>query len=327
MIEELVVFTVGFAVCYFSLPIVMKMMLARGIVGHDVHKKGHPKIPEMGGISILLGLAISSLVGIVILPKMSKLFISFFPTALISGVIGIIDDLKPLNARVKPFLTMFACIPILVLESYIPNILFPIIGGTRLTLVYPILIPIVMAVTSNSVNMMDPFNGVMAGTSLIITLTLLVSAVIFTNRNAIVLCCILLGTLLAFFIYNKYPSKVFSGDVGSLTVGTALGTIAIIGRLEVVAVVAFMPQIMNAFYGLSSIGRLYERREVERPVKVLEDGRLMASVDPSAPLTLARFVLARGPLYEKDAATIFITLSAISGLLALITAYMMVVTP
>lgn len=327
MIEELVVFTVGFAVCYFSLPIVMKTMLAKGIVGRDVHKKGHPKIPEMGGISILLGLAISSLVGIVILPKMSKLFISFFPTALISGVIGIIDDLKPLNARVKPFLTMFACIPLLVLESYIPNILFPIIGGTRLTLVYPILIPIVMAVTSNSVNMMDPFNGVMAGTSLIITLTLLVSAVIFANRNAIVLCCILLGTLLAFFIYNKYPSKVFSGDVGSLTVGTALGTIAIIGRLEVVAVVAFMPQIMNAFYGLSSIGRLYERREVERPVKVLEDGRLMASVDPSAPLTLARFVLARGPLYEKDAATIFITLSAISGLLALITAYMMVVTP
>jgi UDP-N-acetylglucosamine--dolichyl-phosphate N-acetylglucosaminephosphotransferase len=327
MIEEIVVFAVGFTVCYFSLPIVMKLMLARGIFGHDIHKKKRPKIPEMGGISILFGLAISSLVGLFILPKMSRLLFTFFPTVLISGIIGVIDDLRPLNARVKPFLTMFACIPILVLESYTPNIIFPIIGGTRLTMVYPILIPIVMAVTSNSVNMMDPFNGVMAGTSLIITLTLLVSAIIFRSRNVIVLCCILLGTLLAFFVYNKYPSKVFSGDVGSLTVGTALGTIAIIGRLEVVAVVAFMPQIMNAFYGLSTIGRLYERREVERPVKVLEDGRLMASTDSSAPLTLARFVLARGPLYEKDAANIFITLSAISGLLALITAYLMVMMP
>jgi UDP-N-acetylglucosamine--dolichyl-phosphate N-acetylglucosaminephosphotransferase len=109
-------------------------------------------------------------------------------------------------------------------------------------------------------------------------------------------------------------------------VGAALGAIAIIGRLEVVAVVAFMPQIMNAFYGLSTIGRLYERREVNRPVKVLEDGRLMASADPKAPLTLARFILARGPLHEYEAAIIFITLSAISGLLALITAYMMAVT-
>jgi len=174
--------------------------------------------------------------------------------------------------------------------------------------------------------MMDPFNGVMAGTSSIITLTLLASAIIFGSQDAIVLCCMLLGALLAFFYYNRYPSRVFSGDVGSLSVGAALGAIAIIGRLEVVAVVAFMPQIMNAFYGLSTIGRLYERREVNRPVTVLEDGRLMASSDPKAPLTLARFVLARGPLHEYEAAMIFITLSAISGLLALITAYMMAVT-
>jgi UDP-N-acetylmuramyl pentapeptide phosphotransferase/UDP-N-acetylglucosamine-1-phosphate transferase len=110
-------------------------------------------------------------------------------------------------------------------------------------------------------------------------------------------------------------------------VGAALGAIAIIGKLEVPAVVAFMPQIMNAFYGLSTIGRLYERREVVRPVEVLEDGRLMARDDPQAPLTLARFVLARGPLREDEAAHIFIILSVISGLLAIITTYLIVVTP
>jgi UDP-N-acetylglucosamine--dolichyl-phosphate N-acetylglucosaminephosphotransferase len=183
-----------------------------------------------------------------------------------------------------------------------------------------------MAVTSNAVNMMDPFNGVMSGTSSVLTLTLLASAIIFGSQDAIILSCTLLGVLLAFFYYNRYPSRVFSGDVGSLSVGAALGAIAIIGRLEVVAVVAFIPNIMNAFYGLSTIGRLYERREVNRPITVLEDGKLMASSDPKAPLTLARFVLARGPLHEHEASLIFITLSAISGLLALITAYMMAVT-
>jgi UDP-N-acetylglucosamine--dolichyl-phosphate N-acetylglucosaminephosphotransferase len=182
-----------------------------------------------------------------------------------------------------------------------------------------------MAVTSNAVNMMDPFNGVMAGSSSIITLTLLVSAMIIGNENALILCSILLGVILAFYYYNRYPSRVFSGDVGSLSVGAALGAIAVLGRLEVVAVVAFMPQIMNAFYGLSTIGRLYERREVARPTRLMEDGRMRARADPRAPLTLARFILARGPLKEREVAFVFMALSVISGCLALITASMMLV--
>ncbi len=325
-LEALIIFSTGFIVSIVCLPVIMRRMRGLGIVGHDAHKKDKPLVPEMGGIAILIGLSVSLLVGVILIPTKSDLLVSFWGTVVIAGIIGAIDDLKPLNAKVKPFLTLFACIPILLMRTYTPSIVFPIIGGTRLTMVYPFLIPIVMAVTSNAVNMMDPFNGVMAGTSSIITLTLIASAIIFGSRDAIILSCMLLGALLAFFYYNRYPSRVFSGDVGSLSVGAALGAIAIIGRLEVVAVVAFMPQIMNAFYGLSTIGRLYERREVNRPVKVLEDGRLMASADPKAPLTLARFILARGPLHEYEATIIFITLSAISGLLALITAYMMAVT-
>ena len=326
MYQVFIVVILGFSACFLSLPHIMRFMRSRGIVGRDVHKKDRPIVPEMGGTAMLLGLAVSTMAGIFLLPEQAKLMISFFSTALIAGVIGAIDDLRPLNAKVKPFLTAFACIPILVLGTYTPNIVFPLIGWTRLTIVYPILVPIVMAVTSNAVNMMDPFNGVMSGTSTIIALMLLVSAIIVRSADAMLLCGVLLGVLLPFFYFNRYPSRVFSGDIGSLSVGAALGAIAIIGRLEVVAVVAFMPQIMNAFYGLSTIGRLYERREVNRPVTVLEDGRLMASSDPKAPLTLARFILARGPLHEYEAAMIFITLSTISGLLALITAYMMAVT-
>ena len=74
------------------------------------------------------------------------------------------------------------------------------------------------------------------------------------------------------------------------------------------------------------MGRLYERREVARPVTVLDDGRLMATSDPKAPLTLARFVLARGPLFESQAASVIVVLSAISGALALITAYLKLLT-
>jgi UDP-N-acetylglucosamine--dolichyl-phosphate N-acetylglucosaminephosphotransferase len=329
MFEELIALALGFAASFVSMPVVIKKVRRKRIVGVDVHKKERPFVPEMGGIAVLIGLTVSiSASAILLAPEKTYLLVSFLASTLIAGVVGAIDDMKPLNAKVKPFLTLFASAPILLMQTYDPyGIFFPIIGQARLTVIYPLLIPIAIAVTSNAVNMMDPFNGTMSGTCSIVTLVLLVSALLLGRNDAFILCVSLLGPLLAFHYFNRYPSKVFSGDIGSLSIGAALGAIAILGQLEVVAVVAFMPQIMNAFYGLATMGRLYERREISRPVTILDDGRLMATRDPKAPLTLARLVLARGPLYEREAIRVLMILSFISGILAILTAYLIVVTP
>lgn len=326
VITYLVILLSGFGVSFVAIPLVMKKMKNLGIVGVDVHKKDHPSIPEMGGIGILIGLLASMIGAILLTPEKSLIVVSFLTTTLIAGGIGVLDDLKPLSPKVKPFLTAFASLPILIMGTYYPRPVLPIIGRTRLTIIYPLTIPIVIAVTSNAVNMMDPFNGTMSGTCSILTIVLLISSIFLGKDDAILLCAGLLGTLLAFYYFNKYPSRVFSGDVGSLSVGAAVGAIAILGQVEVITLVAFMPQIMNAFYGLSTIGKLYERREVSRPINILEDGRLAPSKDPKAPITLARMILARGPLTEREAVRVFMMLSAISGILALFTMYIMMVT-
>lgn len=327
MFEELVIFILGLATTFLTMPFVMKKMKEKKIGGVDVHKKDRPFVPEMGGLAVLAGTTISVLVSAILSPVTVIVAVGFLSSALIAGLVGAIDDLKGLNAKVKPFLTLFAGLPVLAVHAYNPlGLIFPFIGQTRMTIIYPFLIPIAIAVTSNAANMMDPFNGTMSGTCTIITIVMLLSALLLGRSEAIILCLCLLGPMLVFFYFNKYPSKVFSGDVGSLSIGAALGAIAVIGRLEAVAVVAFAPQIMNAFYGLSSIGRLYERREVSRPVAMLEDGRLVATKDPKAPLTLARVILARGPLHENEATRVFLVLSAISGVLALATAFLILVT-
>jgi len=327
MIVELIALAIGFVASFLSMPIVMKFMEKKGIVGIDVHKKDSPSIPEMGGIAVLIGLTISVLAVTLLMPEKTHLLISFLSAALIAGAIGAVDDLKPLNAKVKPFLTLFAGIPILLLGTYNPRgPIFPIIGQARLTIVYPIMIIVALAVTSNAVNMMDPFNGTMSGTCTVITAVLIISSLLLGRYDGLLLSLCIFGPLLVLYLFNKYPAKVFSGDVGSLSIGAALGAIAILGQLEVVAVVAFAPQIMNAFYGLSTIGRLYERREVSRPVILLENGKLMATSDPNAPITLARVILAHGPLHEREAAKIFIILSILSGILAIFTAYLIKVT-
>ncbi|MFQ6095106.1 MAG: glycosyltransferase 4 family protein [Candidatus Bathyarchaeia archaeon] len=325
-LKYIIVPTIGFLVSFITLPALMKKMKSLGIVGVDVHKKDKPTIPEMGGIGVLTGLSVGIIAALFLFPDKALGLISFLATTLIAGLIGAVDDLKPLNPKVKPFLTLFASLPILIFGTYDPRMALPIVGRTRLTIVYPIMIPVAIAVTSNAVNMMDPFNGTMSGTCSIITIVLLISAIVLNRNEAVLISSALLAALLAFYHFNKYPAKLFSGDVGSLSVGAAIGAIAIIGRLETIAVVAFMPQIMNAFYGLSTIGRLYERREVSRPVHILEDGRLAASDDEEAPITLARMTLARGPLTEQEAIRLFFALSGISGALALFTMYLLMVT-
>ncbi len=326
---SLLAFVLGFLACLASLPGLLMRMRVRGMVGPDVHKGNRPAVPEMGGIGILVGLTVSMVAMSVLSGEAAPSLLCLLTVVLATGVVGALDDLRPMNPIVKPALTALAGLPILILglfyaDVYVPRPVLPFIGPTHLTLVYPLMIPVTVAVFANAVNMMDSFNGQMAGTSSIVVLVQLASAVVLGRSSAALMCAGLLGCLLAFFYFNRHPAKTFAGDVGSLSVGAAIGATAIIGRLEVVTLVAFMPQIMNAFYGLATIGRLYERREVPRPTRLLEDGRLEATDDPKAPITLARMVLARGPLPERDIVRVFIALQAISGVLALFTLYLVV---
>jgi UDP-GlcNAc:undecaprenyl-phosphate GlcNAc-1-phosphate transferase len=77
---------------------------------------------------------------------------------------------------------------------------------------------------------------------------------------------------------------------------------------------------MNAFYGLFSVGRLYEHREVKaRPTMLRQDGVLEATSEKSAPVTLTRLILAEGPLNEKKIVDVMVLLTAFSAILAVLT--------
>ena len=314
-------FTISFIITFILVPFLIRKFKEKGIVGIDVHKLEKPEIPEMGGLSILISIIVSAVFLIIVCNNLTKFFVTFLIVVIVVGIIGAIDDIKPLNPKLKPTLTALASLPIIIFGTYVPRPVFPIIGKTRLTIVYPLLIIAGLAVSANAVNMLDVFNVSMARTCSILLLTLLISSIILGSNIGILLSAITLGSLIAFFYYNKYPAKIFSGDVGSLTVGAAIATIAVMGRLEIVTIVAMMPHIMNGFHSLASIGGLLERRQIKaRPTKVLADGRLAASKDPKAPITLARLILAGGPLYENEVVKVFILLSIYSGVLAILTA-------
>jgi len=200
----------------------------------------------------------------------------------------------------------------------------PFIGRLRLTIVYWLLLPFAIAVPSNAVNMMDVFNGVMSGCTCMASLALLIASIILGRIEAAVICSSLFGSLLAFYYYNRYPARIFSGDVGSLSIGAAIGAVSIIGGLEVVGVTVLMPFIMNAFHSLRSLGGLLERREISvRPISVGANGVLKANLSMEAPSTLANLFLRKGPATEIELVKCYHLMEAVSCVLAVIVALLM----
>lgn len=313
----------GFLVTYLLIPLISSYMRSRGIVGIDVHKLSKPEIPEMGGLSILAGITAAAIMGSYLFPEFSTTFFAFLFTILIAGTVGIIDDIRGLHPVVKPVLTLFASLPILLFHAYSEYPILPFAGRARLTMIYPLLIPIGIAVTANAVNMLDPLNGVMSGTSAIIASAFLICSLLFNRFDATILSLALLGVLLAFYAYNKYPARVFPGDTGSLAVGAGIGALAIIGSMEVIGVVLLLPHIMNAFYILSGLKKLSRHELWARPIQLLEGGELAATDSLDAPITLTRMILAEGPISEQRAIKVLFSLTAFCSFLALITALIM----
>ncbi len=313
----------------------IKLMMKLNKFGIDIHKETKPKVAEMGGIVLLLIMLVS--IGVIIIlseSRESKLFLFIFLlTVIIAGVIGIIDDIHPLSAKIKPLLLLLAAIPIIISHLYSPHPILPFVGETRLTIVYLILLPFAISVTANATNMLDVYNGSMASTTMIMLVAIFISNIIVNNfRFSLtspinIIIIITFSATAGFWFFNKYPAKVFAGDSGSLSIGAALGAIAILGKLEVVVIIIMIPLIMNSFGIISSVRGLKERREMKvRPTSMTDDWKLKATIEPNVPITLAGLVLKEGPLTEKDVVKGFNILTIASSLLGILTAVLIWIT-
>lgn len=301
--------------------------MARGIFGVDVHKLSKPKIPEMCGASIPAALLLLAAAYGTWHPETRLAMTAYALVVASTAIVGALDDRLRLRGYYKPILALFSGLPIAVLglmypgEIYKPTLRVPLFGGFHLPVIYPLSIPIAISVTSNTVNMLDPLNGTMAGSVAILSGGLLVGLLLTNSQPMTVfLFASLLFSSLGFFYYNRYPSQVFSGNVGQLAVGGAVGAMAILGRVEIATIVAMFPYIQNSFFFLSRVKRFAEHRQVSaKPTRLLDDGRLSSSSDLNAPLTLVRTMLVGKPASEPEVVNGIFALFLFSAGLAIVT--------
>ena len=298
-----------------------------GIVGTDVHKLSRPKVPEMCGAAVPITLIVLAEIYSLTIGSSWVPFAAFSLVVGLTALVGAVDDRLRMRGIFKPLLTLFCGLPLLVLGFEFPGQVYnttlrvPVFGGFHLPVIYPLTILVVVSVTSNAVNMLDPLNGSMSGGISIVAAGLLIGSLVTgAGSTTVFLYACLLFTLLGFFYYNKYPSRAFSGNVGQLSIGASLGVLAILGRTEIASIVAMFPNIQNSFFFLSKIRRFTEHRELKaRPTTLLEDGRLASSEDPAAPLTLVRTLVVERPKSELEIVHDIWGLFVASTTLALIT--------
>lgn len=96
-----------------------------------------------------------------------------------------------------------------------------------------LLIPFLVAATSNAVNLHDGMDGLAGGTSMVVFATL---AFLFFATGNVALAWVAAtcaGCLLGFLIYNRYPARVFMGDTGSLFLGGLMAALVAAGGLTI----------------------------------------------------------------------------------------------
>jgi len=300
-------------------PILIRLLTKRGLVVPDHHKPSKPMVPKPGGPAIVASLIFGEAVLYYATGDIRVL--ALVSTVAITSIIGLIDDLHTLGGAVKPTLLVISSLPIILLGAYSFRPEFPIFGHVRLPIIYPLLVLAAIPVTANTVNTIDVLNGAVSGFTAIASIPLILALALKGDYVMLQASLPLLFSSLSFYIYHRYPSKIFPGDSGSLSIGAFYGALTITGGVEIVGITALLPAILNSFFFLSSVKRLVEHREIkERPVRILEDRRLAASRSEAAPMTLVRLILADGPLSEKEVVKHIFALSAFSTILASITA-------
>ena len=123
--------------------------------------------------------------------------------------------------------------------------------------------------TSNAVNLTDGLDGLAIVPTIMVASAFALIAWATGNYNfaqylhipfiqnageLVILCTAIVGAGLGFLWYNTYPAQVFMGDVGSLSLGGALGTIAVLVRQELLLVVMGGVFVVEALSVILQVG-------------------------------------------------------------------------
>ena len=240
-------------------------------------KKG---TPTMGGILIIFAVVISTLLW----TNLSNNYVWLILLVTVGyGLIGFIDDYRKLigkNSKGIPgktrlaaeiIIALFVSIIVYLNPGFNSQVTVPFFKTIlpNLGWGYVLLSTFIIVGAANAVNLTDGLDGLAIGPAIICFATYILFAYFAGNVKVssylrvvhvsgagelAVFCGTLVGAGLGFLWFNAYPAEIFMGDVGSLSLGGALGTMAIITKQEILLAIVGGIFVVETFSVIFKVG-------------------------------------------------------------------------
>lgn len=236
-------FVIAFVFSFAMTPVVKRFAFKIKAVDipRDNRRMHKRPIPRLGGLAIIFGFMVSAMC----FGTMTKGLAAILIGAMIIAVMGIVDDVKALDAKPKFLVQIFAAL-IVVLWGEVRVDVFtnPIVWSGQPYIVLPMWASVLFSVLwivliTNAVNFIDGLDGLAAGVSAIMTVSLVFISARLGEYSVAVIGTALMGACFGFLPYNFNPAKIFMGDTGSTFLGFILATLSIQGVFKSYAVISF----------------------------------------------------------------------------------------
>ena len=280
---------------------------------------GRPTRAELGGLAILVALAVGSGLYVALdytIDGSTVLFAGVASTVALTGVVGVADDLVELSQKFKPFLIVAASVPLMVTLWGRGGIFIPTIGNVDFGVLYPLIaVPLAITTSANFSNLLAGFNGLESGCAAISIGTMSYISAVTGHLAVAAFGLILAFAYVGFLFLNWYPAKIFPGDTGTLVAGAALAAMGLAAGLEFEAIVLSVPAAMD--FSLKMMYRKpFKQRHLLGNTKVREDGTL----DPAPYPALVHAFMRVSPIRERDLVLSILSMQALFALAAIMIA-------
>lgn len=317
----------SFLLSFYALPKWIKKCREVGFLWEDMNKVSKNKsVAASGGIIVVISFVVGVLSYIAMKTfilggdgEITKIF-ALLAVILILALVGFVDDVlgwtfRGLSIRFRLFLAFIASIPLVVINAGSEIINIPFFGVIDLGFYYPLLlIPIGIAGATTTYNFLAGFNGLESGQGIIILSFLSFVAYKTGNSWLSVVGLCMVASLIVFYFYNKFPAKVFPGDILTYSIGALIACMAILGNFEKIAVFVFIPYIIETFLKLrgnltkQSFGKANEDGSLELPY-----GKIYGMTHLSLKI-LKKF---KNKVYEKEVVYLIFAIQILICFLAL----------
>ncbi len=257
-----VYFIVSLISVIITTPYFIKLARERKFTSPDMNKRDKPMVVKMGGPLVLAGV-LSAMVFANPIPGLYVI--------LLVALMGLVDDFLDIPDWIKTLYPLLAGI-LLALDPGLMGtyINLPILGNIELGTLYLLLVPIGIAATSNLPNLLAGFNGLETtlGIIMLAALYLVIPCGSLYKTPSKELIIAIEGALVGFYVFNRYPSKIFPGNSLTYLIGATVGVISIINHVEVVGAIILLPQIVEFILKARS------KFKAENFGKIDDEGRL-----------------------------------------------------